>query len=95
MFLAEWFARGGSLWRADRGQPAPAVSPGPGCDRGLYFTGSNHDAATPVRVSVSRRAGHRRHARPDRLGTEGEVYFTGDHYGQGAGLDAYYVNPTP
>lgn len=28
------------------------------------------------------------------LGAGGEVYFSGDHYGQGAGLPAYYVNPT-
>ncbi len=31
------------------------------------------------------------------LGAAGEVYFTGDHYGQESpppGLDAYYVNPT-
>jgi len=29
------------------------------------------------------------------LGRAGEVYFSGDHYGQGpAHLPAYYVNPT-
>lgn len=29
------------------------------------------------------------------IGRGGEVYFTGDHYGDGAQTDAYYVNPPP
>jgi hypothetical protein len=29
------------------------------------------------------------------IGRNGEVYFTGDHYGDGAQTDAYYVNPPP
>jgi len=29
------------------------------------------------------------------IGRGGEVYFTGDHYGDGAQTNAYYVNPPP
>jgi hypothetical protein len=29
------------------------------------------------------------------IGRNGEVYFTGDHYGDGAQTNAYYVNPPP
>jgi hypothetical protein len=29
------------------------------------------------------------------IGRGGEVYFTGDHYGDGAQTNAYYVNPRP
>lgn len=29
------------------------------------------------------------------IGLGGEVYFTGDHYGDGLQKDAYYVNPVP
>ena len=29
------------------------------------------------------------------IGRAGEVYFTGDHYGDGAQTNAYYVNPRP
>lgn len=29
------------------------------------------------------------------IGRAGEVYFTGDHYGDGAQANAYYVNPLP
>jgi hypothetical protein len=29
------------------------------------------------------------------VGRGGEVYFTGDHYGDGAQTNAYYVNPSP